>query len=186
MLGSEVAGTHFPAEILWTLEWVFRGYVGIHRDHKAIQVDGCRPRRMSHRFPLALSYPEPLRVTGPPPSLVLWTEDMWWRHNQCHRSERGSQSGFPLLTPIEGGVMQLSHFICQTLWNTSFYVVTLCVCVLSHRCLIGKQKKPIQGDDCRLRRVSWLRFPWLPPIRNSKQRNTHCCVMSAGTSCNNL
>jgi hypothetical protein len=52
MLGSEVAGTHFPAEILWTLEWVFRGYVGIHRDHKAIQVDGCRPRRGSWlRFP---------------------------------------------------------------------------------------------------------------------------------------
>ena len=48
----------------------------------------------------ALSYPEPLRVTGPLPSIVLRTEDMWWRHNQCHRSERGSQSGFPLLTPF--------------------------------------------------------------------------------------
>ena len=36
---------------------------------------------------LALPYPEPLRVTGPLPSLVLRTEDMWRRHNQCHRSE---------------------------------------------------------------------------------------------------
>ena len=26
---------------------------------------------------LALSYPEPFRVTGPPPSLVLRAEDMW-------------------------------------------------------------------------------------------------------------
>ncbi len=46
----------------------------------------------------ALSYPEPLRFTGPLPSFVLRTEDMWRRHNQFHRSEPGSQSGFPLLT----------------------------------------------------------------------------------------
>jgi hypothetical protein len=37
-----------------------------------------------------------------------------------HRSVRDSQSGFPHLIPIGGGVMRLSHFICQTLWNTSF------------------------------------------------------------------
>jgi len=37
---------------------------------------------------LALSYPELFQVTGPLPSLVLRTEVMWWRHNQCHRSER--------------------------------------------------------------------------------------------------
>ena len=46
------------------------------------------------------SYPEPLRVTGPLPSLVLRTEDVWQRYNHFHRSARGSQSGFPLLTPI--------------------------------------------------------------------------------------
>ena len=27
--------------------------------------------------------------------------------------------------------------------------------------------KRFQGGDCCPRRVSWLRFPWLPPIRNS-------------------
>ena len=48
---------------------------------------------------LAHSYPELFRVTGPLPLIVLRTEDMWWRHNQCHRSWRGSQSGFPHLTP---------------------------------------------------------------------------------------
>jgi len=48
---------------------------------------------------LAHSYPELFQVTGSLPSLVLRTEDMWRRHNQCHRSWRGSQSGFPLLTP---------------------------------------------------------------------------------------
>jgi hypothetical protein len=46
------------------------------------------------------SYPEPLRVTGPLLSLVLRTEDVWQRYNHFHRSVRGSQSGFPLLTPI--------------------------------------------------------------------------------------
>jgi hypothetical protein len=45
-----------------------------------------------------LPYPEPLRVTGPLQSLVLRAEDMWRKHNQCHRSWQGSQSGFPLLT----------------------------------------------------------------------------------------
>ena len=45
------------------------------------------------------SYPEPLRVTGPLLSLVLRTEDVWQRYNHF-RSVRGSQSGFPLLTPI--------------------------------------------------------------------------------------
>jgi len=37
---------------LWTLEYLFRGNVIIHRAHKAIQVDDCRPRRRSWlRFP---------------------------------------------------------------------------------------------------------------------------------------
>ena len=71
-----------PPITFWTLEWVVRDYAGIHRAQKAIQVDGCQSRRMSlHRFPLALSYLEPLRVTGPLQSLVLQTEDMWRRHN---------------------------------------------------------------------------------------------------------
>jgi hypothetical protein len=39
-----------------------------------------------------------LRVTGPLPSLVLRAEDMWRKHNHCHRSWQGSQSEFPLLT----------------------------------------------------------------------------------------
>ena len=46
------------------------------------------------------SYQEPLRVTGPLLSLVLRTEDVWQRYNHF-RSVRGSQSGFPLLTPME-------------------------------------------------------------------------------------
>jgi hypothetical protein len=83
--------------LFWTLEWVVRGYVGIHRAQKATQVDGCRPRRMSHRFPLALSYPEPLRVTGPPPSLVLWTEDMWQKYKPFFIEVFGIlNQGFPI------------------------------------------------------------------------------------------
>ena len=69
---------------LWTLECVFRSNVGIHRAPKAIQVDGSRPRRVSWQGFPALPYPEPLRVTGPLPSLVLRAEDMWRKHNQEH------------------------------------------------------------------------------------------------------
>jgi len=72
---------------------------------------------------LALSYPELFQVTGPLPSLVLRTEDMWWRHNQCHRSERGSQSGFPLLTPIapfQGDLVTWRHFVRASRGQLSF------------------------------------------------------------------
>ena len=47
----------------------------------------------------ARSYPELLRVTGPLLSLLLRTEDVWQRYNQYTETFRGSQSGFPLLTP---------------------------------------------------------------------------------------
>ncbi len=50
---------------LWTLEWVVRGYVGIHRARKAIQVDGCRPRRMSlRRFPRLFPIRNPCELRG--------------------------------------------------------------------------------------------------------------------------
>ena len=45
--------------------------------------------------PLALSYPEPFRVTGSLPSLVLRTEDMWQRYNQCIEAGGALNQGFP-------------------------------------------------------------------------------------------
>ena len=33
--------------------------------------------------------------------------------------------------------------------------------------IIHRAHKEIQGDDCRPRRSSWVRFPWLTPIPNS-------------------
>jgi hypothetical protein len=33
--------------------------------------------------------------------------------------------------------------------------------------VIHRAHKAIQGGDCRPRRMSFLRFPWLSPIRNS-------------------
>ena len=44
---------------------------------------------------LAHSYPELFLVTEPLPSLVLRAEDMWRKHNHCHRSERALNQGFP-------------------------------------------------------------------------------------------
>ena len=72
---------------------------------------------------LALPSPEPLRVTGPLPSLVLRTEDL--------------------------------HALCA-----------LVLCIRGNG-IIHRAHKAIQGDECRPRRSSWLRFPWLDPIRNS-------------------
>jgi hypothetical protein len=72
------------------------------------------------------SYPEPLRGTGPLLSLVLRTEDVWQRYNHF-RSVRGSQSGFPLLTPImeiyDGPAWRLirgglSHFVVSPIQGT--------------------------------------------------------------------
>ena len=53
--------------------------------------------------PLALSYPEPFRVTGSLPSLVLRTEDMWQRYNQCLEVGGALNQGFPF-SPL------MSHF----------------------------------------------------------------------------
>ena len=40
--------------------------------------------------------------------------------------------------------------------------------------IIHRAHKVIQGDDCRPRRRSWLRFPWLSPIRNSFELRVLC------------
>ena len=76
---------------------------------------------------LALSYPELFRVTGPLLSLVFRTEDVCQRYNQFIETFRGSQSGFPLLTPTmqagqdsDGGVGS-SEEMC-----TLHVVVVLC------------------------------------------------------------
>ncbi len=53
--------------------------------------------------PLALSYPEPFRVSGPLQSLVLRTEDMWQRYNQCLEIGWSLNQGFPF-SPL------MSHF----------------------------------------------------------------------------
>jgi hypothetical protein len=53
--------------------------------------------------PLALSYPELFRVTGPLPSLVLRAEDMWQRYNQCLEVGGALDQGFPF-SPL------MSHF----------------------------------------------------------------------------
>jgi hypothetical protein len=60
-----LAHSYCASRGLWTLEWVVRGYVGIHRARKAIQVDGCRPRRMSlRRFPRLFPIRNPCELRG--------------------------------------------------------------------------------------------------------------------------
>jgi hypothetical protein len=41
--------------------------------------------------------------------------------------------------------------------------------------IIHRAHKAIQEDDCPPRRRSWLRFPWLSPIRNSFELRGLCC-----------
>ena len=79
----------------------------------------------------ARSYPELFRVTGPLLSLVFRTEDVWQRYNQFIETFRGSQSGFPLLTPTmqagqdsDGGVCG-----CKEMCTLHVVIVLCCVCV---------------------------------------------------------
>jgi hypothetical protein len=50
--------------------------------------------------PLALSYPELFRVTGPLLLLVLRTEDVWQSYNQCIEVGGALNQGFPF-SPLE-------------------------------------------------------------------------------------
>jgi len=126
----------FCQRLLWTLEWVVRGYVGIHRAPKAIQVDGCLSRRTSlHRFPLALSYLEPLRVTGPLQSLVLRTEDMWQKYKPFFIEVFGilnqdSVSPLPLAGVSPWGVAVVFGF-AYSLVNSLFLLAGLAIIVSS-------------------------------------------------------
>jgi len=47
-------------------------------------------------------------------------------------------------------------------------------CLFRGNVIIHRAHKAIQGDDCRPRRRSWLRFPWLSPIRNSFELRGLC------------
>ena len=61
------------------------------------------------RFPWLLPIRNSLRVTGPLPSLVLRAEDMWRKRNQCHRSERVLNQGFPLSSLMSTFVFSSQH-----------------------------------------------------------------------------
>ena len=51
--------------------------------------------------------------------------------------------------------------------------VTLWLCVRANG-IIHRAHQAIQGDECRPRRSSWLRSPWLTPIRNSSELRGLC------------
>ena len=56
---------------------------------------------VSAQVSLALSYPELLRVTGPLPSLVLRTEDVWQRYKPDSSKRFGALNpGFPF-SPLQ-------------------------------------------------------------------------------------
>ena len=104
------------------------------------------------------SCPELFRVTGPLLSLVLRTEDVWQRYNQYGEVCGALNQGFPFSQTNQ----QLGNTLVQVL------LVLLVLCVRGNG-IIHRAHKAIQleGDDCRPRRSSRLRFPWLTPIRNS-------------------
>ena len=93
------------------------------------------------------------------------------------RSWLVSQSGFPLLTPIVpfqdfGGLRDgleykfLDCIIATRLWTLEY--------LFRGNVIIHRAHKAIQGDYCHPRRRSWLRFPWLSPIRNSFELRGLC------------
>ena len=88
---------------LWTLEWVFRGNVGIHRAHKAIQLEGddCRPRRSSRlKFPWLTPIRNSFELRGLHRRPYFGPRTCGGGKTIFHRSVWGSQSGLSLLTPI--------------------------------------------------------------------------------------
>ena len=81
--GSDrTAGAPGPVTVTGLLEWQLRGNVIIRKAQRAIQAGDCRPRRRSWtRFPLLAPTRDSFE-SGPPPSLVFRTEDVWRRCNQ--------------------------------------------------------------------------------------------------------
>ena len=61
-----------------------------------------------------------------------------------------------------GALVLCIHADLRRLWTLE--------CLFRSNVIIFRAHKTIQGDDCRTstspRRRSWLRFPWLSPIRN--------------------
>jgi hypothetical protein len=66
----------------------------IGKQKKPILFKVTEPSSVPYRAPPACA-----KITGPLLSLVFRTEDVWQRYNQFIETFRGSQSGFPLLTP---------------------------------------------------------------------------------------
>ena len=112
--------------IFGSLERIFRRTTVIHRARKAIQGGDCCPRRMSLlRCPWLL-------LSGTLPSFPIRNpSELRGLHRRSYFGPRtcvggitnvievsgALNQGFPF-SPIEGGVMRMSHFISQTLWNT--------------------------------------------------------------------
>jgi len=116
-----------------SVEFVVRGNVIVYRAQKAIQGEDCRPRQRSWpRFPLARSYPELFRVTGPLLSLVLQTEDVWQRYNQ-YTEVCALNQGFPF-SPLQCRQ-------CRTrMWG--WEAQRKCVCCMQRLCCGFGTRRP--------------------------------------------
>ena len=122
------------ARLFWTLEWVVRGYVGIHRAQKAIQVDGCRPRRMSlRRFPRLFPIRNPCELRGLYRRSYFGPRTCGGGITNVIEVSGALNQGFPF-SPLQcrhcrtrrggGGTMQAGEDSCITVPSTDLYQST--------------------------------------------------------------
>ena len=113
---TELLGSgHLP---FGSLEIRFRRTAVTHRARKAIQGGDCCPRRMSLlRFPWLFPIRNPSELRGLHRRSYFGPRTCVGGITNVIEVSGALNQGFPF-SPIEGGVMRMSHFISQTLWNT--------------------------------------------------------------------
>ena len=114
-----------PFRVTGLCLWIFGEYISQNRSHPQGPKSEFKEVTAAHRMSL-LRFPWLFPIRNPCELRGLYRRSYFGPRtcgrsiNHFHLSVRDSQSGFPHLIPIGGGVMRLSHFICQTLWNTRF------------------------------------------------------------------
>ncbi len=83
-------------------------------------------------------------------------------HVATREPRRAASGGLP---QDGAGVEEVSPTRLDTHTRQPFVLCALCF-KFRRTAVAHRAHKAIQGGDCCPRRVSWLRFPWLSPIRN--------------------
>jgi hypothetical protein len=90
--------------------------------------------------------------------IVIYIE---WKKDREFYVQR---QGLPTGGSFSDAIAILCMWLCEKELLKSFGALVLCI---RGNGIIHRAHKAIPGDECRPRRSSWLRFPWITPILNS-------------------